>query len=82
MSSTRLFPLALVALSLLASCTKLDSASSSASEPAKEGSSSGSSVVVTLAPSGGGDVRAVLKAEAQKAKEKGLKPYVELWATW
>lgn len=29
-----------------------------------------------------GDLKGVLKAEASRAKAQGLKPYVELWATW
>lgn len=38
-------------------------------------------VMAELTPSQG-DLKAVLKAEAAKAKAQGLKPHVELWATW
>jgi thiol-disulfide isomerase/thioredoxin len=38
-------------------------------------------VTVDIAP-GAEDLKAVLKAEAAKAKAQGLKPHVELWATW
>jgi thiol-disulfide isomerase/thioredoxin len=38
-------------------------------------------VVTALAPPAG-DARAALKAEVDKATQQGLKPYVELWATW
>jgi thiol-disulfide isomerase/thioredoxin len=38
-------------------------------------------VITALEPSAG-DASAALKAEVAKAKQKGLKPYVELWATW
>jgi len=73
--------LALSTLSLTA-CTKLDNAASTAeSGRGVEGDAKGAFVVVALSPSAG-DVQAALKAEAQKAADKGLKPYVELWATW
>jgi thiol-disulfide isomerase/thioredoxin len=38
-------------------------------------------VVTEIKPSAG-DLPAVLQAEAAKAKARGLRPHVELWATW
>lgn len=38
-------------------------------------------VLTSLAPPAG-DAHAALKAEVDKAKQKGLTPYAELWATW
>jgi len=38
--------------------------------------------VTTRLATSAGDLPTALKAEAAKAKAKGLRPYVELWASW
>jgi hypothetical protein len=80
----RLASFALVAAVVLASCTKLDAPSndSASSKPAAAVEGAKAAFVVAQLDPSAGDVRAALAAEAKKAKEKGLRPFVELWATW
>src|SRR5262245_35138731 len=74
---------ALVLLLALPSCRGSGSdamASPAGSAAASSGAAAG--FVMTEIKPGADDLKAVLKAEAAKAKAAGKKPHVELWATW
>jgi len=59
-----------------------DKAPSSTGKTATGAADASDGFVITALEPSAGDVHAALKGEVEKAKQKGLVPYVELWATW
>jgi thiol-disulfide isomerase/thioredoxin len=67
-------------VSLFSACNKKSTAGAAASE--HSGGAAHAGFVVTELPTSVGALSDALKAEAAKAKAKGLKPHVEFWASW